>query len=137
MATKEDILEQIVEELLVHNGYVVRDNIEFVPRRDHPDFVANRDSNHGDIDILAHHPLKQGDDKVVVVSCKSWQGGFNPATEIAALEQGKTIRGREAWQGFRELSVPKWSDAFRAAIRRETGAERRAFDAGVLAALAR
>jgi hypothetical protein len=50
MATKEDILEQLVEEYLLHDGYFVRHNLKFCPRRDHPDFVTNQDSNHSDID---------------------------------------------------------------------------------------
>ena len=53
MATKEDILEQIVEEYLVHNGHFVQHNIKFLPRKDHPDFVLKKDSNHSDIDVLA------------------------------------------------------------------------------------
>lgn len=36
MATKEDILEQLVEEYLLHQGYFVRHNVKFLPRRDHP-----------------------------------------------------------------------------------------------------
>jgi hypothetical protein len=40
VATKEDILEQIVEEYLLHEGYFGRHNIKFLPRRDHPDFVS-------------------------------------------------------------------------------------------------
>lgn len=52
MATKEDILEQIVEEYLVHKGYFVQHNLKFLPRKDHPDFVTNQDSNHSDIDVV-------------------------------------------------------------------------------------
>ena len=44
MATKEDILEQIVDEYLVHKGYFVQHNPKFLPRKDHPDFVTNQDS---------------------------------------------------------------------------------------------
>ncbi len=77
MATKEDILEQIVEEYLVHKGYFVQHNIKFLPRKDHPDFVLNKDSNHSDIDVLAIHPRLSGPEAVMAVSCKSWQSGFN------------------------------------------------------------
>lgn len=48
MATKEDILEQIVEEYLLHQGYFVRHNIKYLPDKTHPDFVQNKDSNHSD-----------------------------------------------------------------------------------------
>lgn len=112
MATKEDILEQVVGEYLVHHGYFVRHNIKFLPRRDHPDWIQNQDSNHSDIDVLAFHPLKSGADKVLAVSCKSWQGGFNPAAEIDAIRREKITRGRAAWKSYRELVSPKWSEAF-------------------------
>lgn len=51
-ATKEDILEQIVEEYLVQKGYFVQHNIKFLPRKDHRDFVSNQDPNHSDIDVI-------------------------------------------------------------------------------------
>ena len=121
MATKEDILEQIVEEYLIHRGYFVQHNIKFLPRKDHPDFVSNQDSNHSDIDVLAFNPKLQGHERVLAVSCKSWQSGFNPAAEIAALDGEKIRRGRKAWQSFRELCVPKWSEAFVKAVSDATG----------------
>jgi len=124
MATKEDILEQIVEEYLVHKGYFVQHNIKFLPRKDHPEFISNQDSNHSDIDVIGYHPIIEDDRKVVVVSCKSWQSGFNPAAEIRAIEGKKIRRGRQAWQSFRELTAPKWSEGFVSAIRRATGTDR-------------
>ncbi len=124
MATKEDILEQIVEEYLVHKGYFVQHNIKFLPRKDHPDFILNQDSNHSDIDVIGYHPMLEGDRKVVVVSCKSWQSGFNPAAEIRAIEGDKVRRGRKAWQAFRELTVPKWSEGLLKAVAGATGTDR-------------
>ncbi len=121
MATKEDILEQLVEEFLLHQGYFVRHNLKFLPARDHVDFVSNQDSNHSDIDVLGYHPGRTGVDRVVAVSCKSWQSGFNPSVELANIEQCKTVRGREAWKGFRKLVSPKWSQAFLATIEKATG----------------
>jgi len=123
LATKEDILEQIVEEYLVHKGYFVQHNLKFLPRKDHPDYIQNRDSNHSDIDVIGYHPTLEGDRKVLVVSCKSWQSGFNPASEINAIENDKIKRGRKAWQAFRELTVPKWSEAFIEAVRNATGTD--------------
>lgn len=122
MATKEDILEQIVEEYLTHHGYFVQHNVKFLPRKDHPDFVRNQDSNHSDIDVVGFHPLKNGPDRVLAVSCKSWQSGFDPRAETLAIENQKTLRGRPAWKGFRELTAPKWSEAFCSAILKLTGA---------------
>ena len=121
MATKEDILEQLVEEFLIHRGYFVRHNIKYLPDTRHPDFVSNQDSNHSDIDVLALHPLLNGPDRVWAVSCKSWQSGFNPKFEIEAIRQNKKIRGREAWRGFRELVKPKWSEGFKTVIEKSTG----------------
>jgi hypothetical protein len=123
MATKEDILEQIVEEYLVHNGYFVRHNVKFLPRRDHPDFVSNQDSNHSDIDVLGLHPKQEGHARVVAVTCKSWQGGFNINREISAIQNRKILRGRDSWKAFRELTIPKWADAFVRAIKDATGSD--------------
>src|ERR1039457_2960507 len=60
MATTEDILEQLVEEFLIHRGYFVRHNVKFLPRKDHADFSSKLDSNHSDIDVLAFNPRRQG-----------------------------------------------------------------------------
>lgn len=112
MSSKEDILEQLVEEFLVHRGYFVRHNVKFLPRKDHADFDSQQDSNHSDIDVLAYHPRKNGADRVWAVSCKSWQAGFNPAKKLKQIKENKVVSGREAWKGFRELTSPKWSEAF-------------------------
>lgn len=121
MATKEDILEQLVEEYLLHQGYFVRHNVKYLPKRDHADFVSNQDSNHSDIDVIGYHPTLSGVSRVLVVSCKSWQGGFNPAVELKHIKDKKIVRGREAWKSFRELVIPKWSDAFVSAVESATG----------------
>lgn len=124
MATKEDILEQIVEEYLLHLGYFVQHNIKFRPRSDHDDYIKNQDSNHSDIDVLGFHPGKEDPDRVVVVSCKSWQDGFNPRAEVDAVVNKKIVSGRERWKSFRELVVPKWSDCFMATVQARTGTRR-------------
>lgn len=121
MATKEDILEQVVEEYLLHKGYFVQHNIKYKPDPNHPDFISNQDSNHSDIDVIGYHPTKTGLDKVIAVSCKSWQGGFNPRRELDHIINSDSIRGRAAWKGFRELVVPKWSEAFLKAIEEASG----------------
>ncbi len=77
MAAKEDILEQIVEEYLLHMGYFVRHNLKFRPQKGDRGFNSRQHSNHSDIDVIGIHPLKTGIERVVVVSCKSWQQGFN------------------------------------------------------------
>jgi len=70
---KEDILEQLVDDYLQSQGYFTRHNLKFRPRHDHPSFVSNQDSNHSDIDVIGMHPRRDSADRVVVVSCKSWQ----------------------------------------------------------------
>ncbi len=121
MATKEDILEQVVEEYLIHQGYFVRHNIKFRPSKEHQNFVSNQDSNHSDIDVIGLHPLKSGVERIVVVGCKSWQGGFKPTQLISAIENKKKVAGREAWKGHRELIEPKWTAAFVQKVQEETG----------------
>ena len=73
--------------------------------------------------MLGLHPLRQGPDRVIAVSCKSWQHGFRPAAELEAIAKNKTLRGRDAWKAFRELTTPKWSEAFVSTVRARTGAE--------------
>ena len=124
MAIKEDILEQIVEGYLIHKGYFVRHNIKFKPSPDHPDFHSKKDSNHSDIDVMGYHPIIDDERKVMVVSCKSWQNGFNPASMINDILNDKKVGGREAWKFFRELIVPKWTEAFLDAVKKATGESR-------------
>jgi hypothetical protein len=104
----------------LHEGYFVRHNLKFLPRQDHPDFESKHDSNHSDIDVIGYHPARQGHDRVWVVSCKSWQSGFDPAAELRNIRLDKKVRGRKAWQGFRELVKPKWSEAFLRKVRDAT-----------------
>lgn len=72
--------------------------------------------------MLAIHPNLHGSDRVWAVSCKSWQSGFKVETKLTELAENKTVSGREAWQFFRELMRPKWSEAFVNAIEKATGA---------------
>jgi hypothetical protein len=121
MATKEDILEQLVEDFLIHRGYFVRHNIKFLPRKSHPDFKVQLDSNHSDIDVLGYNPHLQGSDRVWAVSCKSWQAGFPVSSKLSEIKENKRMAGKAAWKNFRELTSPKWSQGFIDAIKRETG----------------
>ncbi|MGY2488216.1 hypothetical protein [Cupriavidus sp. CP313] len=120
---KEDILEQMVDEYLQHRGYFTRHNLKFRPARDHEDYHSQSDSVASDIDVIGLHPSKSGSDRIVVVSCKSWQAGFRPKYWCAAIDANKKVGGREAWMGFRELVKPKWADAFRHEIRNATGSD--------------
>lgn len=118
---KEDILEQLVDDYLQAQGYFTRHNLKFRPRKDHPEFDSKKDSNHSDIDVLGYHPSLSAPERVMAVSCKSWQGGFRVETKIDELNENKIVGGHEAWKRFRELMSPKWSEAFIAAVENATG----------------
>lgn len=118
---KEDILEQMVDEYLMHKGYFTMHNVKFKPSAGHPDFELNQDSVASDIDVIAIHPKREGADRVIAVSCKSWQEGFDPASCVDRIMNNKKYAGREAWRGFRELCRPKWSAAFMDAVENATG----------------
>jgi hypothetical protein len=122
VAMKEDVLEQIVDDYLKFSGYLTTHNVSFRPRRNHPDYISNQDSVHSDVDVVGLHPRKVGVEHVVVVSCKAWQGGFDASAKLAELGGDKKNPKRETWRHFRELWIPKWSEAFRAKIEELTGA---------------
>ena len=121
---KENILEQVVDNYLQARGFFTRHNIKFRPRKGHRDFVSRDDSVPSDIDVLGVNPYARGSARVWVVSCQSWQSGFKVRSKLAELTENKTRSGRESWRFFRELMVPKWSEAFRDAVFRETGSQR-------------
>jgi hypothetical protein len=118
---KEDILEQLVDEYLMHKGYFTMHNVKFKPRKDHPEFVTKKDSVPSDIDVLAIHPMLDGPERIIAVSCKSWQAGFDPGYSLTCMEADKEIGGRAAWLHFRELCSDKWADAFIASVEAATG----------------
>jgi hypothetical protein len=121
---KEDILEQLVDDYLQSKGYFTRHNIKFRPRREHPDFNSKQDSNHSDIDVIGINPKRTGYERVMVASCKSWQVGFRVSSKLEEIAKDKTVSGRKAWQAFRELTKPKWSEAFIDAVELATGSRK-------------
>lgn len=120
---KEDILEQLVDDYLQSQGYFTQHNVKFKPRDNHPDFIRKQDSNHSDIDIVGISPKQHGTDRVVAVSCKSWQAGFDVNAKIDEIRNNKIRAGRESWKAFREIVQPKWSEAFIAAVAETTGSD--------------
>jgi len=58
---------------------------------------------------------------VLVLSCKAWQSGFDPASWVRRIVEKKKSSKREAWKGFRELCNPKWSESFLQAVEDATG----------------
>lgn len=121
---KEDILEQVVEEYLHSMGYFVMYNVRYRPSQAHPNYSAKQDSVRSDIDLIGLNPNLAGHRQVLVVNCKSWQHGFNAVAELNAIKDKKVRRGRKAWQSFRELCIPKWSEAFLRTVRELTGSEK-------------
>jgi hypothetical protein len=120
MSQKEDILEQIVEEYLTHKGYFVQRNIKYRPDRSDLGYDSQKDSVHSDIDVLAYNPLESGAKKVLAVNIKSWQGGFDFRVVLEQVASNKIVSGRESHLRYRELCIPKWSNAFSRAIRLRT-----------------
>lgn len=118
---KEDVLEQIVDDYLQFNGYFTKHNIPFKPSTSHPEHNPDLDRVPSDVDVVAINPKENGPARVVVVSCKSWQTGFNPRKKLAELREGAGPKRRPTWQHFRELWIPKWSEAFRSEINGLTG----------------
>lgn len=118
---KEDVLEQIVDDYLKFKGYFTVHNVSFRPRKDHPDYVRAQDAVPSDVDVVGYHPRRSGNDRVLVVSCKAWQAGFDASGRLAELRGDKANPKRATWRHFRELWVPKWSEAFRTAIEELTG----------------
>lgn len=126
---KEDMLEQLVEDWFVAQpGFFVKHNVRFRPDEHHSNYVSKMDSVHSDIDILAINTSGKGSERVHVVTCKSWQGGFHPKRwkldleeEAAYHERSLKFKPRERWKYFRELVSDKWMDAFLKTIESETG----------------
>jgi hypothetical protein len=117
---KEDVLEQIVDDYLQMQGYFTTHYMRFNPPRDQH-YVSQTDSVPSDIDVVGLHPRLTGTDRVMVVSCKSWQTGF-AASHILAQLRGEAKNPKRARQlQFRELWMPRWARGFREKIEEITG----------------
>ena len=120
---KEDILEQLVEDYFQRLGYFTRHNVKFRPKETHQEYKKKDDCVHSDIDVLGYNPLEHGAERVVAVTCKSWQSGFSPErlVKLKGTSETPKLAGRPMWKHFRELMVGKWSEAFRDEIKKATG----------------
>jgi hypothetical protein len=118
---KEDVLEQIVDDYLQFKGYFTTHNVRFKPSPNHSAFEGDQDRVSSDVDVVGLHPQRTDAERVVVVTCKSWQAGFNPRRKLDELRGDATNPKRETWRHFRELWVPKWSEAFRDTVFELTG----------------
>ena len=91
---KEDILEQLVDDYLKFNGFFTVHNVKFQPAATDPNYITKDDCVASDVDVIGLHPKREGFERVWVVSCKSWQEGFNAKDRIDAIE-GNLKRGRK------------------------------------------
>ena len=116
---KEDILEQLVEDWLQAQGYFTRTNQKFAPKRGEEGYDARAHCIGSDIDVIGIHPGETGVKRVMVVSCKSWQDGFDIGTTASKLvnEPHAMLAGKEYWKHFRELVIPEWTNAFLRVLR--------------------
>lgn len=134
MSTREDILEQIVEEYLIHKGYFVQHNVRYRPSSHHPYYNSKKDCTHSDIDVLGINPTLRGRKRVIVVNCKSWQEGFDirgypddfeierKYLKSVNWEKEATGYGQwRFWKQYRELCNKKWADALVNTIEDLTG----------------
>ncbi len=126
---KEDVLEQIMEDCLLKEGFFTMHNVRYRPDKE-DGYEKQKDSVHSDIDILAYHPKTN---EVKAVSCKSWQHGINlnnllknhkerinPLVLESKLKELYTPKIKDIWRGYRELMIPKWAQAFARTIKELT-----------------
>ncbi len=121
---KEDILEQIAEDFYSKKvGYFTKHNIKYRPSDEELDYTAKFDSVHSDIDLIIIDAHKRN--KIITVSCKSWQGGFNILKYKNTLEDAlnkqpiKTTGKQDDWCAFRELCIHRWTNSFLKILRKE------------------
>lgn len=105
-----DILEQIAEDYFRELGYFTQHNVKYKPKEKGPAF-----SVHSDIDIIGVHPKKSGVEKVVVVSCKSWQGGMSIEKELDMLKNNpeKITNGKSSEKRWKEFFNKYWTEGLR------------------------
>jgi hypothetical protein len=91
--------------------------VRFKPDPAHLDYVADLDRVPSDVDVVALHPTHTGPDRVLVVSCKSWQTGFNPRKKLTELRDNSGPKKRPTWHHFRELWSPNGPKHFETRLR--------------------
>jgi len=121
---KEDVLEQITADYLNTKGYFTLTNVKYRPDPTNPDWIGKQDGVNSDIDVIGYNPKKRTPQKVIAVSCKSWQEGFWVSYELDKIKKNAEVSGRERWKTYRELASLKWGRAFRQKIYELTGVTR-------------
>lgn len=113
-----DILEQIAEDYFGEQGYFTQHNVRYRPNIKGPAYAV-----HSDIDILGMHPYKKGIERVIVVSCKSWQGGLNIDSYLKVLnnKSGSIRREKSIRRIFQDFLSKEWTNALRKKVYDLTG----------------
>lgn len=123
---KEDILEQLVDSYFLRKpATFTKHNVKFRPDLTGLSTEEKRKySVHSDIDVIAVQFKDAGEKEVSVISCKSWQSGFDVRffyENLSKLENHVVRVGTgPIWKKFRELVDEKWAKGFRDAVFRET-----------------
>lgn len=100
VVVKEDVLDQVVDDHLQFESYFTTHNVRLRPRPDHPDFTTRLDAVNSDVDVVGYHPPEEGVNRVVVVTFKAWQVGFD------ATAQARGATRREAHETGHLASLP-------------------------------
>ena len=113
-----DVLEQIAEDYFRDLGYFTQHNIRYRPNIKGPAYAV-----HSDIDILGIHPHKKGIERVIVVNCKSWQGGLNigPYLKVLNSKSGSLRREQSIRRTFQDLLSREWTKALSDKVYELTG----------------
>ena len=126
---KEDILEELVDGwFLRQRGTFTKHNIKYRPEISDIEHLNVKERSlyavSSDIDVMAVHMDRKGSSKVSVVSCKSWQNGFDVDFFFNNLsgmgDPNSRVGTGPAWKKFRELFDPYWAKAFRDKIFQES-----------------
>ncbi len=76
------------------------------------------------MDVLAIHPLRDGPERVRVVNVKSWQVGFNFQYQRKLIDDDIDGTNKLGKMRYRELTKPKWSEAFVEKVAELTGTDK-------------
>lgn len=85
------------DDYLQMEGYFTTHNVRFRPSPDQQGYESKLDSVPSDVDVVGFHPRRTASDKVVVVSCKAWQGGFHANRLLAQLRGEAKGPKRPTW----------------------------------------
>lgn len=117
----EDILRRFVETYLQLKGFFTAHDVRFQPVITDTGYIPKHANASSLIDVIGLHPMRDGFDRVWVVSCTAWLKGFDPQERISAIEKYKFTRGVVAWRDFRELAKRMWADGLIAEVQSRTG----------------